>query len=345
LHKKNSILLIGPYPKNNSSHLGGTTILFKNLVDLFIEKNISFRYISIIRYTGFLNKMFNYFFVVLSSIGNLRGIDAVIINVNRNGLKYLIPILYIIFKTFKVKVILRIFGCFCMDELDRATIFQKIILTGILKKSDLLFYETKIEVQYFKQFNSNTNWFPNCRNYNLTFNKRHYNKKFVYIGQVNIDKGILILLEAFEKLGKEFTLEIYGPILNSELSFIKKTPYYKGILSFSEVNLVIKNASFVILPTFHWGEGYPGIIIESYALSVPVITTRWKSIPEIVKDGESGILIQPRSVDELKKAILNMTDELYLKLNKGAYEMSKQFQSSEVHKTIINKVQEVLRKR
>ena len=58
-----------------------------------------------------------------------------------------------------------------------------------------------------------------------------------------------------------------------------------------------------MLPTFYEGEGYPGAIIEAFSLGLPVISTHWKAIPEIVKDQQTGILIEPNTVEAFVKAI------------------------------------------
>lgn len=48
-----------------------------------------------------------------------------------------------------------------------------------------------------------------------------------------------------------------------------------------------------ILPSVK--EGFPWTILEAMAAEVPVVATAVGAIPEIIKDGESGILIEPRN--------------------------------------------------
>jgi glycosyltransferase involved in cell wall biosynthesis len=74
-----------------------------------------------------------------------------------------------------------------------------------------------------------------------------------------------------------------------------------------------------VFPTYWPGEGYPGIILEAYGAGLPVITTRWMSIPEIADD-TCGILIEPRSADALAEAMTRLTrdDARYRRLCEGA---------------------------
>jgi len=175
----------------------------------------------------------------------------------------------------------------------------------------------------------------------VTAGTKEYAKKFVFISQVKIEKGILLILEAFKELSNDFSVDIYGPIIDLELTFIKNLTCYKGIIDFDDVYDTLDNYDMVLLPTFQKGEGYPGIIIEAYSMSLPVITTEWNSIPEIVQDGVSGLLIEPRSVKALKEAILKVNKKIYSVMNSGAYEMSKNYQSDKVHEQIVSIMQDI----
>ena len=46
------------------------------------------------------------------------------------------------------------------------------------------------------------------------------------------------------------------------------------------------------------------VILEAMAASKPVIATRVGGIPELVKDGETGILVPPEDVDALAENII-----------------------------------------
>ena len=59
----------------------------------------------------------------------------------------------------------------------------------------------------------------------------------------------------------------------------------------------------MILPTYHVGEGYPGIIIEAFSIGMPVISTYWNSIPELISHNKNGLLVPIKDLDSLVNSI------------------------------------------
>jgi len=57
-----------------------------------------------------------------------------------------------------------------------------------------------------------------------------------------------------------------------------------------------------VLPSLY-GEGMPMVILEAMSVGLPVVSTRVEGIPEVVRDGQDGLLVNPDNVDELSEAI------------------------------------------
>ena len=67
------------------------------------------------------------------------------------------------------------------------------------------------------------------------------------------------------------------------------------------------NASLVVQPCCEGKNGLDGIpvvLMEAMALGTPVISTRFAGIPELIKDGETGLLVPPKDLATLSEAIL-----------------------------------------
>ena len=79
--------------------------------------------------------------------------------------------------------------------------------------------------------------------------------------------------------------------------------------NFHSRNKKEKRASLFFFPSYYESENFPLVLIEAMAFSLPVVATRWRGIPEMVVDGETGILCEIRSTEQFSDAIVDlMTD-------------------------------------
>ena len=82
-------------------------------------------------------------------------------------------------------------------------------------------------------------------------------------------------------------------------SFVK----YIGPVRGEEKLELLKNTHILILPTYYPWEGQPFSIIEALAFGSPVITTRYRGIPEQIIDGYNGFFVKPQSPVEIARAV------------------------------------------
>jgi glycosyltransferase involved in cell wall biosynthesis len=76
-----------------------------------------------------------------------------------------------------------------------------------------------------------------------------------------------------------------------------------GRVDHREIPALMRTAHVVALPSCMVGEMFPLCLIEGMALGLPAIATRFSGIPEIVEDGKTGILVEPRDEVALADAI------------------------------------------
>jgi glycosyltransferase involved in cell wall biosynthesis len=72
----------------------------------------------------------------------------------------------------------------------------------------------------------------------------------------------------------------------------------------SDMNGLFSIADLFVLPSL--SEGSPNVLLESMAARVPIVATKVGGVPELVKDGESAILVPPGDSESLKKAIIEL---------------------------------------
>lgn len=118
-----------------------------------------------------------------------------------------------------------------------------------------------------------------------------------------------------------------------------------GNIEPKKMPLLFNAADFLVLPTYSEGLGL--VLMESLACEIPVIASNVGGCPEVVKDGRSGVLIEPKSVNSLSTAIRWMAENP-LELEKmgvfGRNDILNRYNSVEItektinlHKSLLNK--------
>jgi glycosyltransferase involved in cell wall biosynthesis len=339
-------LIIGPTINKNPLSIGGTTVFMCNVLSYFNREKLPYLLIKtnrfILRRIPYM-RIVNYIYVLSLLLYNIKKTDVVFINVSNGGIIYLYPIIAFISSKYKKDVFLRMFGGSfkqsweIMSKHARKQFFRAALRTKII------FAQTKFQVQYLRDILGNktiVEWFPNVRTPVVVKEKKKFYKKFVFISQIKQTKGIDEILKVSNQLSDEYTIDIYGPINDNKYNddyFKNYKVNYLGVLHSIDIIDTLNKYDILLFPTYHYGEGYPGIIIEAFSLGIPVITTKWMSIPEMVFNMVNGILIEPQNVTELKNAILLLNDKIYLEMAKNALNSFNQnFNADILYSKIVN---------
>lgn len=265
--------------------------------------------------------------------------DSIFLHGTMNDYIYIVPYITILGKLLNKKVYLRKFAGNFDVMYHELNVVCRNILAWCLKSASVLFWETKKLVEFGKTFNDKAFWYPNVRNRYTQQAEKVYNKKLVFISHVNMNKGIDELMAVSDMLPAEYSIHIYGPIVDqkySEVFFAKSKVEYCGVLNASDVQKTLTEYDVLVLPTKCSSEGYPGIIIESFSVGIPVISTYNGGIPEIVVQGENGLLVPSGNVKALFDAIMSIDASLYDKMRMGAYESFEQFDSEIVNAEVMS---------
>ena len=168
--------------------------------------------------------------------------------------------------------------------------------------------------------------FPKIEKYND--NKIH----FLFFSRITKGKGCDLIIECINELNDlgykdKYQVDFYGnvrDIYQSKFtSFVESTPnaYYKGTVDLSDFNsyLTLAKYHYMLFPTFWDGEGFPGVIIDSYISGVPIIASDWSLNTEYIINGYTGIIVKAKDKDSLldamRNAILSKYDVMTLSKN------------------------------
>lgn len=83
-----------------------------------------------------------------------------------------------------------------------------------------------------------------------------------------------------------------------------------------DMERVYASSHMVVLPSYH--EGLPKVLLEGAACGRPLIATRVRGCQEIVREGETGLLVPPRNAVALADALLTLSQDRALRLRMGA---------------------------
>ena len=168
-------------------------------------------------------------------------------------------------------------------------------------------------------------------------------ERIVYVGRISPEKGLHVLLDAFEQVltrrpnarlalvggaqtvPKEYIVDLaedprvrnldrfYGR--ESYVEFLrervrgplKQRVSFEGELSHDALAKLLTETSVLVLPSLVETFGLP--IIEAMAAELPVVASRIGGIPEIVVEGQTGLLVEPDSPAELAQTLLRILDD------------------------------------
>ncbi|MCK5617549.1 glycosyltransferase [Candidatus Pacearchaeota archaeon] len=131
-------------------------------------------------------------------------------------------------------------------------------------------------------------------------------KTIIYVGRLSAEKGLFTLIDAVKGLDVKLKIIGDGPIKaalgcrvrDEGLKNVDFLGYKKGV----ELEDEICESMFLVIPS-EWYENNPRTVIEAFASGKPVIGARIGGIPELVKDGETGLLFESGNIDDLRDKI------------------------------------------
>lgn len=167
-----------------------------------------------------------------------------------------------------------------------------------------------------------------------------YEKKaqyeILFFGGIRPNKGIEYLIKAEPYIAASldnFVIRIAGDgDLSSIVNLIKNSNHFcidNSFIPHAQVPELFKNADIVVLPYITATQS--GIIPLAYAAGKPVVATRTGGLPDVIVEGETGLLVDPCNEIQLAESLIKLlkNDSLRLTMGQNALLYSKEHLSWE----------------
>ncbi|MCR5404252.1 MAG: glycosyltransferase family 4 protein [Butyrivibrio sp.] len=311
MEDKIRVLMIGP---DRSVH-GGISALVNSYYEAGLDKKVELKYIGTMKEGSRLKKLFVAACALIRFSVCVNSCDIVHANFSSDS-SFMRKSLFIrIAKRRGKKIILHQHGGdfrnYYRNELDgRGRKYVK----KILGMGDVMLVLTKSWKEFFSRLTDPDKIYV-LPNGVVTKNVKVYEKgdpkdmnSILFLGRICVDKGINELIGAVEKLHREnssvrlymggiFEDDKLREIIEKNSGFIK----YIGWVSGDEKEKMLRKCGMLALPSYF--EGLPVTLIEGMLHGCCVVASKVGGIPDIVEDGEDGILIEPKSTQALKNGL------------------------------------------
>lgn len=137
---------------------------------------------------------------------------------------------------------------------------------------------------------------------------------FVFLSRVEEYKGCTDIIKSVDALNQsgyqgKFDVVFYGRE-SEDASYAKEFQAmvdarqeveYKGLLNLRDTKNYDELAKYdvMLFPTYWHGEGFPGIVIDAYIASLPIIASDWNLNKDVIEDGVTGWIIPSHDTEAL----------------------------------------------
>lgn len=147
----------------------------------------------------------------------------------------------------------------------------------------------------------------------------HEQVNILYVGFLNNNKGIDVLLQAIAKYSHRFgintKLHLVGegparPSLETlchKLRIENDVTFYGFIGDKMDLAEIYRQCDLFVLPSR--SEGIPKVLLEAMAYGLPILTTNVGGIPDFIQNGENGVMVRPDDIDALGRALATLIDD------------------------------------
>ncbi|MDC8786691.1 glycosyltransferase [Roseateles koreensis] len=124
----------------------------------------------------------------------------------------------------------------------------------------------------------------------------------LYVGRLSEEKGLDVLLQATALLEGLPPLRVIGDGPLRHLLVGRKDIEYLGELPSDQVYAEMRRAQCLVIPSICY-ENFPRTLVEAYACGLPVIASRLGPMPDLIEEGQTGLLFDPGKPESLGRVL------------------------------------------
>ncbi len=153
-----------------------------------------------------------------------------------------------------------------------------------------------------------------------------HSKIILAVGRLNYQKGFQYLIKAMPQIIKRVPSAKLVIVGEGELSAYLKglaekigltdVVVFTGVIDSSMITSAYSAADIFVLPSIF--ESFGMTLIEAQAAGKPVIATDVGGVPEVLVNGQTGILVEPKNIEQLEKAVVTLLTNTQLAEEMGA---------------------------
>lgn len=253
------------------------------------------------------------------------GAEVVHINASLDPKSYWRDLAYsIVAKLLGRRVVNQIHGGAMPQDFFRGNAFLTWVLRRFLVSSDVVTVLSSAELLAYQAFDArmNIHLVPNAIDpAGLADQTRSYNTnrplKLVYVGRLVRTKGLFEVIGALTELkrvGREFELSIAGGgpdqcelMAASENAGLDDRVQFLGSVFGEKKRQLWLDSDIFVFPSHM--EGLPYSLLEAMAAGCVPITTPVAAIPDVMRDGEHGVLVPVKDAGALAIAVATLDDD------------------------------------
>tara|TARA_R110002033_G_scaffold133508_1_gene173544 strand:- start:2480 stop:3610 length:1131 start_codon:yes stop_codon:yes gene_type:complete len=181
------------------------------------------------------------------------------------------------------------------------TINKFIVLTPFIKK---LIVDSSLKISA-----ANVIVKPNSTDDLLDNNISKRENKYLFIGRLSKEKGVEVLIEAFNKT-PHIQLDVIGDgvLFENLKSIANENIKFHGSQNKTFIREMLNQSKALVFPSI-WYEGLPNTLIEAFSTGTPVLASNIDNINDIVVSGFNGELFSPNNSSDLIEKVLDFSNK------------------------------------